>query len=184
MAQRGQGGARHGHGAEQVGLHRRAPGVEIAAAGERADIGDDDVDPAHAHGRLFDPDLQRIRVGDVHGGAEGPVAERLRGLRDAARVACAEADLRAFFQKGLDDRPADAARSAADDDFASTKLVAGEFSLSVVDRYTPVVDFLVKKSGDLRDLLSSQLVLTKDEAEELARLNDPLGCWKYKTAVQ
>jgi hypothetical protein len=104
------------HRRDDVDVDRLAPACLVVLGAERADIGDEMVDAAVA-GEVVDPFLQCRVVCNVERTAFNAVLlgspVRL-ALLDELGVARAEADERAFGQKGIDDGAADALGAAGD----------------------------------------------------------------------
>ncbi len=63
-------------GVQDVDLEHGAPRLLVRARGDRADVGDDDVDAAEVLGGVGDPTRERVAVADVQRGPEQPRAAR------------------------------------------------------------------------------------------------------------
>ena len=107
-----------GDGAHDVDLEAAPPGFLVHALGERADIGDEDVEAAERLGGLRHPGAQRLGVGHVDHAAPAlhPLAgERRDGLVHRGFVARAQRHIASLGRQLLGDGAADAARAAGDD---------------------------------------------------------------------
>ncbi len=90
----------------------------VHALGQRADIGDEDVEAAERLGGLVDPGAQRLCVGHIYPPApalHAQIRERRHNLVHYGLMASAQRDIAALGRQQLGDGATDPARAAGDD---------------------------------------------------------------------